>query len=173
MPMTGKQTQSVWLFYLTLVFASPASAESLVSLLWEARGVEAVHQANAIGIELSWLQGQKRVNRLCELMLEQAFAMHQSTNTMGQMVQKESRDFKHFHVLLTDTSGLFDIQYMYAHSGTLVTTKIDQLPKGWTILHQILKPNKIQVSMPDVTPELPGCIFEFDVSDPFSAKVLP
>src|SRR5205809_7445223 len=93
-----------------------------------------------------------------------------SSLSVEDMGHKKDKAGEFFHLILNGgkEAGLFDLVYFYNWKGGLMLTRVDLLPANWHVLFLPLTPNKLQVLMP----EKDGCLFQFDLYDPFTAEVL-
>jgi hypothetical protein len=104
-----------------------------MSMLWKARGLEAVERLEATKDEDV---GPPNSPRRFELLLEFAFT---SQVTMPEVVQKPyQKDGHAFHVILkAENEELFDLAYLYEDGRNISATRIDRLPKGWQIVMDV------------------------------------
>jgi len=144
-----------------------ASAQS-ISTLWKARGLDAGRELERIQEKLKSISekdwnSESASRTKCEAMLESAFALHVIEE---KVVRKSEGSNDFYHLILSGgESGAFDIAYVYEkQSREPLASRIDRLPKDWHLL--FLLPGKVQVIVPK------GCVFQFDLKDPFSPQVL-
>ncbi len=151
---------------IVALLSSPALSQPSISNLWKARALDAADNIAVLQAKLEKVPREsKQAQRLrCEVMLEFAYGMHL---TEESMVHKFDKGMEFFHFFLNggEEAGLFDIIYIYTPSGEVIATRIDTIPKKWLLMFLI--PGKVQLLMPN-----DGCVFQFDFTNPFAGKVL-
>lgn len=102
----------------------------------------------------------------CPVALESALMV---ALTDGHVVDGKNEEF-HLIIKAKREKEYLDVGYVYNLKGTLVGTAISRLPAGWSVGFQ---PGELSVNkfMIVADPE-PGCIFEFDSTDPFASKTV-
>jgi hypothetical protein len=155
-----------WLVAGLSLLAAQASAQSSPSVLWRARAFEASPALQGIQATLKKFSNDKwntpEVMQLrCEAMLETAFASHV---VLEDIAHKTDGNTDFYHVMLSagEQRSMFDLVYVYVN-GRLVAARIDLLPKGWRLF--FVGSSVVQVLVPE------GCVFHFDVQQPFAARV--
>jgi hypothetical protein len=137
---------------------------------FKARATEAGEKIEILGALLEktpdneW-NSRSAVHARCQVMLELAYA---SFVTGEEIVHKSDKQFEYFHVALGGGEELFDMVYVYSLSGGFISSRIDSLPKGWKSV--FLESGKVLIVLPGDTED--RCMFEFDLVDPFAAKVV-
>ena len=150
----------------TLLSMVQASAQPSAALMWKARALEAgntlkVLQGKLAKIPHDQWNSKEAMRVKCEVMLESAYASHIA---LEDIAHKTEGDLDFFRLILSggEERGLFDLVYIYGR-GMLLTTRIDLLPRGWKLF--LLRSNAVELLLPE------GCVFHFDLNDPYSAKV--
>lgn len=150
----------------SLMSPNLALSQPSISNLWKARALDAADKVEVLNAKLDKMQWEsKEAQRVrCEVMVEFAYGMHVAQE---DIVHKFDESNEYFHFILNGgpEAGLFDLIYIYSPAGKLLATRIDMLPKKWQLIFLI--PGKVQLLMPNN-----GCLFYFDLNDPFAGEVL-
>jgi hypothetical protein len=108
----------------------------------------------------------------CGLMLEGAFA--NSTTDVGHKIDNDNGR-ESFHLLVSGGSNeVLDLMYVYSQKGILIASSIQRIPIDWQIMFSNLgSPTDHRMSVLTAPRPSDGgsCTFEFDLFEPFAAKV--
>ncbi len=103
----------------------------------------------------------------CKMQLEYAYAA-QLLPDMKDIVHKTDKGDHFFHMTFNaGERGLLDFVYVYDQADQLTMARLDLLPKGWHAIFVSFSRSTVQV-----LERADGCLFSFDLNDPFSSKVL-
>lgn len=151
-----------------------AISEPSIASLWKARAVDAGSRLESLSAKLELMSGKAQLKDrspqekqvMAEVALESAYASHIA---LEKVVHKVDDKNEYFHLMLSaGDAGLLDFAYVYPKStNRLLLTSIDSIPKEWSLIFMPPSYQKVQVFSPD------GIAFQFDLSDPFAATVIP
>jgi hypothetical protein len=167
---------------LVLILATGSAGASGVSMttLWKARALDALERLEKLPPSQPYSPERYRAN------LEEAFSHHANASLP---VHKTFDDMEAFHLILNGggDTGLFDLVYIYKLDGTLIGTRVESLPKGWTIvmlrdtatqLVEVMEHRRTERGIVLDDPPLPlvvgtaHAMLVFDLNDPFNPFVM-
>jgi hypothetical protein len=97
----------------------------------------------------------------CPLVLESSYLVA----VMDQAHSVEHDGSETFHMVLRGGEDVFDLVYIYSPAGKLVGERIERLPAEWRVVLMRTSSQQIQVISKE------GCVFSFDLTDPFLSQV--
>ncbi len=155
---------------MLLIIPIKADAELVTSSRWKARALEAEDNLASLHVTLrnapknEW-ESKETAKLECKVMLESAYGRHL---TEESNVYKAVKSTEYFHLLLSSGRGadFLDLVYAYNPQIGFIGTRIDTLPKGWTLIFPSV--GKVVVGLPGKE----SCRFSFDLRDPFNSEVL-
>jgi hypothetical protein len=142
-------------------FAAPS-----VAMLWKARALEAIDASKRVASSEPGSTGRYK------LMIEMAFMLHAAGAKQEQVVHQKDKNGEYFHIMLNgDADGMFDLVYVYSPSGVLTATRVDALPRHWSLLwmHQGEFAGAFAGKL--VVGTTGSRVICFDLVDPFSPDV--
>jgi hypothetical protein len=163
---------------LALVLLSTPAASQSVPQLWKARALEAGEKLQALRRKLEQFRdrwnSQEANDLKCESLLESAFALHLTHESIAHKILKSDRHA--FKIVLNGgDQGLFDLTYMYdPPNWTLVSMEILALPRAWEVIHprELKSAGGVMLLVRDKADADPRCVFGFSQDDPFLAHVV-
>lgn len=161
-----------------LLAAPPLTAQVNPPQLWKSRALEATEKLQTLRRKLEtlrdrWNTGEANETK-CEAMLETAFTMHL---THESIVHKVLKSGKHaFKIILNGgEQGLFDLSYIYdPKTWTLTSVEVLSLPRAWELIHptgEARTVGAILLVVKDTGDSPPRCAFGFSQESPFFAHV--
>ena len=151
----------------------PASlhAETRVALLWKARALQAAETIQKLRVQVEAMPLEQRKNStmqkkfVCKMLLEFAYATH-AMKDLEHTVHKIDKGKHAFHLAINAGKGeVFDFVYVYDQMDQLIGARLDLLPKGWSAIFMLTSMQAVNVRAFDE-----GCLFSFDLDDPFDSK---
>lgn len=157
--------------------ATPVAAQENAPLLWKARALEAGEKLEALGQKLETFRERWKTEEAnetkCEAMLEAAFVLHLTNESMVHKVLARGHVFK--IILNGGEQGFFDLSYVYDPEGWRITAmSILSLPREWEAVYPVeaRKLNAMLLLVKDKGNAAPRCVFAFSQEAPFLAHVL-
>jgi hypothetical protein len=164
---------------LLMLNVGTAEAAASMTMLWKARGLEALER-----LETSIATTPNSPERYRNL-LEGAFALHATGKTPAHHSDDRGDAF---HLFLNGggDTGLFELVYIFSLDGSPIGTRVDSIPKGWSILfmsendaalsalmERRREARGISVNLPPnpLVVSTKHCTLVFDLNEPFNPFV--
>jgi hypothetical protein len=159
------------------LITTPLAAQMAAPQLWKARALEAGEKLQALSRKLEALRDRwntREANELkCEIMLESAFALHLTHESIAHKILKSGRHA--FKIVLNGgDQGLFDLTYIYdPATWSLVSMEVLSLPRAWEVIHpaEARSMGGVLLLVKDKGDGDPRCVFGFSQDSPFFAHV--
>jgi hypothetical protein len=155
--------------FAALVAPSSARAKVSIASQWKARAFDAIERLKNYGKQMKngGVSAAEEHQLSVWMVVEYAYAAHLDPD-LGKSVHKSEPDGgESFHLLLNGgDAGLFDLLYTYDKKGELKGTRVDMLPKGWSV--GVLPGSQLLIVFNSNRDA-----FFFDTTDPFAAIGVP
>jgi hypothetical protein len=161
----------------SVLITTPVIAQVGVPQLWRARALEAGENLQTLGRKLEPIRDRwntREANELkCEIMLETAFALHLTHESIAHKVLKNGRHA--FKIVLSGgEQGLFDLTYIYDPiSWSITSMEILSLPRMWELIYptEVRSRGGVLLLIKDKADADPRCVLGFSQDMPFFAHV--
>jgi hypothetical protein len=161
-----------------VLFAAPVNSQLNAPQLWKAKALEAGEKLQTLQKRLHALRerwnSQQANEAKCEAMLETAFAMHLTHESIAHKVLRSG--WHAFKIILNGgEQGLFDLTYIYdPATWNLTPVEVLSLPHAWELIHPVGDARKLGARLlvvKDSSEGEPRCVFGFSQEAPFFAHV--